>query len=289
MRSGCCANCTTPGPTSDCWSCSRAPTTIGRPQESWRRWAGHGPAAWTSSRSWRPSSPNGDSREAPPRALGRIGDPNAVGPLLSALKDKEGYVRSSVAAALGQIGDRRAVAPLIETMKSDAHDNTRQYSAEALGRIADPAAFDPLLAALTDEDGHVREVAAHSLGLLGDTRAIPELVGLFSDRYPGPKESAARALIRFGRPAVAPLITALSKGDDSARSWAPRALGKIGDRQAIGPLVTAAERARREKSWWILTRTTRALTELTGKTFGEDPAKWRAWWNQTNPATRPAD
>lgn len=229
------------------------------------------------------------TRGAAAAALGRIGDPNAVGPLLSALKDKEGYVRACVAAALGRIGDRRAVAPLIETMKSDADEDVRQYSAEALGRIADPAAFAPLLAALKDKDSHVREVAAHSLGLLGDTRAIPELVGLLSDRYPGPKESAANALIRIGRPATAPLITALSEGDTAARSWAPYALGKIGDRQAVGPLVAAAERARREKAWWILTRTTRALTELTGKNFGEDPAKWRAWWDKTKPATRPAD
>jgi HEAT repeat protein len=223
------------------------------------------------------------TRGATACALGRIGDPNAVGPLLSALKDKDGYVRGCVAAALGMIGDKRAVAPLIETMKSDAHEGARVYSAQALGRIADPAALDPLLAALKDKDSHVREVAAQSLGLLGDTRAIPELVGLLSDRYPGPQEAAANALIRIGRPAVAPLIAALSEGDAVARSWAPHALGKIGDRRAVGQLIEAAEKARRENAGWILTRTTRALKELTDMDFGEDAAKWRSWWDESRP------
>jgi len=229
------------------------------------------------------------TRGAAAGALGRIGDPNAIAPLLSALKDKEGYVRSSVVGALGRIGDRRATAALIETMKSDPHDGVRMFSAEALGRIADPAAFDPLLAALKDKDSHVRKVAADSLGLMGDTRAIPELVGLLGDGYDGPRSAATRVLVRIGRPATAALISALSEGDATARMWVPNALGKIGDRRAVGPLVAAAERARREKAWWILKRTTQALTKLTGKNFGKDAAKWRAWWNKTNPATRPAD
>jgi HEAT repeat protein len=178
---------------------------------------------------------------------------------------------------------------LIKTMKSDADDGARKYSAQALGRIGDPAAFVPLLAAMKDKDSHVREVAAWSLGLLGDTRAIPELVRIFSDRRSSSQEAAAGALVRIGQPAVPALITVLSEGNVAARSWAPYALGKIGDRRAVGPLVEAAERARREKAWWILTRTTRALKELTGKNFGEDAAKWRSWWDQSRPASRPAD
>ena len=52
-------------------------------------------------------------------ALGLIGDPLAVDPLLLALKDPEPVVRGRAAEALGQIGDARA-APAIAQMVAAA-------------------------------------------------------------------------------------------------------------------------------------------------------------------------
>lgn len=228
------------------------------------------------------------TRGAAAGALGRMKDPRALPALLAAFKDKSGYVRACVAAALGRIDAKRAVEPLIEALEGDADEDVRRYAAKSLGQIADPRAFEPLVAALKDEDFHVCEVAASALGALGDPRAIPQLVPLLSDRYRSPREGAAGALIRIGRPAVEALTAALGKGDSQTPAWAAYALGKIGDRRAIGPLVEAAEKARRRRSRWVLKRTAEALKGLTGRDFGENTVRWRVWWNRNKPASQPA-
>ncbi len=229
-----------------------------------------------------------DTRGAAAGALGRMKDPRALPALLAGFKDKTGHVRASVAVALGKIDAKRGVQPLIEALEADADERVRRYAAKSLGQIADPTAFEPLVAALKDEDSHVRETAASALGALGDPRAIPQLIPLLSDRYPGPQEWAAAALIRIGRPAVEALTAALGKGDSRTPAWAAYALGKIGDRRAIGPLVEAAEKARRSRSWWVLERTVEALKTLTGRDFGENTVWWRVWWNRNKPASQPA-
>ena len=58
-------------------------------------------------------------RECAAEALGVIGDPRAVEPLINALKDKEDYVWLETPTALGQIGDAQALEPLIEDMNDD--------------------------------------------------------------------------------------------------------------------------------------------------------------------------
>ena len=51
-------------------------------------------------------------RERAAEALGRIGDPRAVDPLIEALEDEYAFVRYFSARALGEIGDHRAMRPL---------------------------------------------------------------------------------------------------------------------------------------------------------------------------------
>ncbi len=67
-------------------------------------------------------------------ALGRIGDPRAVGALKEALNDGDASVRRSVVVALGHIGDVRAIEVLIEASK-DENANVRRNAAEALEKI----------------------------------------------------------------------------------------------------------------------------------------------------------
>jgi HEAT repeat protein len=95
-------------------------------------------------------------------ALGEIGDPDAVEPLIGVLRDDNPSVRMSAAEALGQIGDVRAVEPLIAARK-EASWSVRRAAAEALGRIGDPDATDALTAALEDHDSNVRRAATESL------------------------------------------------------------------------------------------------------------------------------
>jgi hypothetical protein len=124
-------------------------------------------------------------------ALGEIGDPRAVEPLIAALKDSGSAVglhaASNAASALGKIGDPRAVEPLIAALK-DSNDRVPCYAADALGKmskvsvpcdaadalgkIGDPRSVGPLTAALTDANNDVRSSAADALRKIGDPRAV---------------------------------------------------------------------------------------------------------------------
>jgi hypothetical protein len=79
-------------------------------------------------------------------ALGKIKDPRAVEPLLTALKGKdESLIGWWVANALGEINDPRAIEPLISDLKNtDA--GVRQNAVHALKKIKDPRAKNALKA-----------------------------------------------------------------------------------------------------------------------------------------------
>jgi len=89
--------------------------------------------------------------------------------------------------------------------------NERASAIEALGRIGDSRAVEPLIAALKDEDVNVRWPAARALGEIKDTRAIKPLIAALKDAEWIVREAAAEALIKIGAPAVEPLIAALTE------------------------------------------------------------------------------
>ncbi|TET54739.1 MAG: HEAT repeat domain-containing protein, partial [Anaerolineales bacterium] len=91
----------------------------------------------------------------------KIGAP-AVEPLIAALKQKDNNVQQAAAGALGQIGDPRAVEPLITALRNEAI----QAAAKALVAIGAPS-VEPLIAALEQMEGHARRVAEKVLRDLG--------------------------------------------------------------------------------------------------------------------------
>jgi len=164
---------------------------------------------------------------------------DAVEPLIVALKDNDDLVRSYAAEALGNIGDPRAVEPLINVLKDDNKWWVREKAAKALGEIGD-AAIDPLIVALKDNDIGVRENAAEALGEIGDARAVEPLMVALKDNDSRVRFSAAKALGEIGDlRAVIQLIAALKDNDHLVRSYAAVALGKTGDARAVEPLIVA--------------------------------------------------
>ena len=125
-------------------------------------------------------------------ALGAL----AVEPLSAALKDERFSVRQAAAEALGKIKDPRAVEPLIA-----AHQNwwVGAAAACALGEIKDPRAVEPLIAALKDEDVNVRWPAARALGEIKDPRAVEPLIAALKDEELHVRWAAAEALVSLYR------------------------------------------------------------------------------------------
>ncbi|RMD59060.1 MAG: NACHT domain-containing protein, partial [Nitrospirae bacterium] len=85
------------------------------------------------------------------------------------LRYKNREVRKRAAEALGKIGDTRAVEPLIEALGDDDW-RVRERAAEALVKIGDAKAVDALIKALGDDDSWLRWSAAYALVKIGDTR-----------------------------------------------------------------------------------------------------------------------
>jgi Na+/melibiose symporter-like transporter len=97
--------------------------------------------------------PASEVREEAARALGRIGDKEAVPALVSVLSDSQSTIRIEVARALGRIGDPAAVPPLADAMASSSQE-LRAACAKALGSIRGVEATKALLTAFRSERDH---------------------------------------------------------------------------------------------------------------------------------------
>jgi HEAT repeat protein len=120
-------------------------------------------------------------REKVIEALGKIGDPRAVEPLTRILPFYYASFSSSYGPrdALANIG-----APAVEyliTALCDRNHWVRWHATDALGMIGDTRAVDPLLSCLHDPDAIVRTRAAQALGTIGDVRALEPLIAALHD------------------------------------------------------------------------------------------------------------
>ena len=93
-------------------------------------------------------------------------------PLIATLGDRDWEVRYCAAEALGKVKDTAAVEPLIGVLKSDKDASVRRQAAQSLGEIGDPP-HGAFLAALNDSDEFVRNVSG---------AAWPKLANLLSNR-----------------------------------------------------------------------------------------------------------
>ncbi len=175
-----------------------------------------------------------------------------------------------------------AVMPLFVTLQ-DSDENVREAAAEALEHIGKPA-VDLLTSALdqhfswayTDASSLVlRITAAKVLGKIGDPRAIEVLIRMFhqSERTSEHKRAAADALAMIGEPAVEPLLAALAVKNQCDWQGVAWALGQIGDKRAVEPLINllSSHYSHHRKA------AQEALKSITGQDFGEDVNRWLEW------------
>jgi HEAT repeat protein len=200
-------------------------------------------------------------------ALGDIGDPQTVEPLIAALKDPHDYLRENAAYILGRIKDPIAVESLIITL-SDSSSDVRKNAVMALGNIRDPKAVGPLSIALRDPDYLVRVSVAEALDKLKWTPgndgtaayywisknnfdqcialgapALEALTGALKNPNRSLRLNAVRALSRIKNPHAAdPLSAALTDSDSDVRKYAAEALEEILIRQKdVTPVIAVQE------------------------------------------------
>jgi len=105
-------------------------------------------------------------RRASAFALGAIGKPEALAPLVEALRDSDPSVRAAAAWALGELGQKEAVKSLIALLVEETDNSVKAEVATALGRLEDRRAILPLVEALQDRDPEVQERSAKAIDAL---------------------------------------------------------------------------------------------------------------------------
>jgi len=161
--------------------------------------------------------------------------------LIAMLQMQDASMREHAAEALGRLGDRRAVEPLMDAVLHDRDASVREHAATALGMLGDARASEVLArAAQADPDARVREHAATAASRPGDPAAVQSLIdAVLNGENPAVREHAATALGELGDPAARdPLIAAtLEDANARVREHAAVALGRVGGERACDVLL----------------------------------------------------
>jgi HEAT repeat protein len=203
-----------------------------------------------------------EARRWAAHALGLTKDPCAVAPLVRHLADDRSETRKAAALALGAIGDRQALDPLIKALANRDHE-TRRAAALALGRIGEERAVEALRTISGDPNEPVQLAVIEALGRIGGLSAAIVLRSILESGRKTVREAAAAALesmkfapvsaedraavavlkgdfdaaAREGSASVPALASVLLSKDPMRRRRAVEALGRMGQADAVGPLL----------------------------------------------------
>lgn len=193
------------------------------------------------------------------RTVGSLKDRSSVKPLSDALDlaptdSGANTVNRELIAALAQIGDPNAAPVLLRLL--DSKDNyTRLETIQALGALRSKEAVPSLIQLAGDEsiEPLMNKKAIEALGRTEDARAVPVLVRMLTKERNGISfyVESSFSLFQIGKPAVEPLIAALSGKDAELQKWAKKndinmasfyfkaaqVLGDLGDARAEQPLL----------------------------------------------------
>lgn len=189
----------------------------------------------------------------------RVSDPAAVAGLIQALEDEAdrtpegGYpLRRNAARALGKLGDLQAVPALIECLNC-ADFYVREAAAQALEMLGDPRCIPHLTEILAGSlrDGELLpqgkdfsqpyDSILEALGTLGVTAAVPIIQPFLEHPIPRVQYAGLRAMYQLTQDAAYGdlLVSALSNGDLQVRRALLADLGAIGYLPAAVPISQA--------------------------------------------------
>ncbi|MGH7499327.1 MAG: HEAT repeat domain-containing protein, partial [Gemmatimonadales bacterium] len=148
--------------------------------------------------------------------------------------------RALAAELLGRVGNAKAIPALLDTVRATRVEDSdvRDIALRALARIGDSRSVQPLVAALETADAWLAPHIADILVRHGEVTIDPLLASL--DRG-APARARAWAANVFGELRAATAFPTLLRGlddpDDEVRAKSATALGRLGDRRAVGPLL----------------------------------------------------
>jgi len=175
-------------------------------------------------------------------SLGMLKDPRSVEPLI-ALTQENTMFTFDAAKALGSIGQPQALAYLQQAI-TDANYEKRQLGALGLGATGDVNMLPILTAALHDPHWRVRESAAEGLGLIHDAQAIVLLQQTAHDIDGSVRIRAVQSLgASKDRRVLATIAEALTDYDYDVREAAMHVLEQYAGLEFDGNVARCQE-------WW---------------------------------------
>jgi HEAT repeat protein len=208
--------------------------------------------------------PQADTRRTAVLSLGKIGDPQSIPALVSALSDPDEEVRRWSAWALGMMSaslPERALVALVQSLTDPSESvsqaavlalsrntipeelmhvlkeayaisttNTQKTIVQVFSHFDFPFSYSLYLEALQSPDSFTRQHAIAGLGELGDRRALPILrTYLLQDPDVGVRSEAAFRLGKLGSSADIPALKEAMETDPTpnVHFWASWALGQI--------------------------------------------------------------
>ena len=161
-------------------------------------------------------------------ALARIGDPEDLPLIVSALDDPFRRVQETAARGIAEMDPVGARIAFTERLTS-GDPMQQMLSAQALGDLGDPVGIDTLLAQVGNSglEEAVRHVIVQSLATSSDPRSIAPLAAIAANTANGVqlRRNAADALSTFEQEsATVALIELLDSGDSYVEEVAKRAI-----------------------------------------------------------------
>jgi HEAT repeat protein len=183
-------------------------------------------------------SNDNDLARAAIAGLGLIGHPDALPPLLAALRSPDPARRVDALRAVGERGGPGAVDALRWVAGADAEPQVVQSAIRALSRLATPEAVETLITLTSDPIR--REACVTALSQLGKEQI--QLIGQgLRHAQPAVRRAVVEVLGRMKQQEASGLLsTALQDNDASVRLAAVNALAHLGSRSAERQLVTMA-------------------------------------------------
>jgi HEAT repeat protein len=187
-----------------------------------------------------PDGADDDLRAEAVRALGRIGDPDALPALFVRLDDPVERVRQAAVEAVAACGQLPGVAEGLLERLADPESPEVRSAIEALSRIHDRRAVEPLKRLLLAPRAEVRQAAVFALAVFDEDQVGSLPLMLLGSEDPVLRRSAAAVLGELGDPcALEPLRLTLRDADPWVRYEAARAIAGLGDRRGAPALREA--------------------------------------------------
>jgi HEAT repeat protein len=197
-----------------------------------------------------------ETRLAAVTALGRIGNPESVPALIRTLNDPELTVEA--ADALARIGDARAYEPLLLLLASD-RGAVRRSAIAALNSLGHPSMPEDVRRMLLDVNPHVRESAVRIAGYFGYADCANLLLQSIHDSSEDVRRAAVESLPNFSEEMILPILKAAIADESSKiRAAAAQSLGHLGSISSLRELM----RAMNDPDAWVRYYTARALAQI---------------------------